>query len=76
MSDETDASNVADLKNKFRVDEGNQQRIGSAIMSDKRKAVFLDKIVNRDRTLMLLIGRAAADRIFVERNGDQPLRLV
>ena len=38
------------------------QRIGPAVVADRREGVLLDQIVDRDRALVLQVGAAAADR--------------
>ena len=48
------------------------QPVGAAaVVIDRREAVLLDQVEDRDRALMLDIGRRAADR-FVELDVDQP----
>ena len=49
------------------------QRVGPAVVADRRERVLLDQIVDRDRALVLDVGAGAADRVLVERHGDEPV---
>src|SRR5437588_11673738 len=50
------------------------QRVRSARMPDRREAVLLDEVVDRDRALVLDVGARATDRAFIEDDGDQAMR--
>ena len=43
-------------------------------MPGRREGILLEQIVDRDLTLVLDVGIGAADRLLVERDGDQALR--
>src|ERR1043165_5731970 len=49
------------------------QRVWSAIIIGRRERILFQEIVDRDRALMLDVGRGAADRAFVERHLDETL---
>jgi hypothetical protein len=49
------------------------QRVGTAVVADRRKDVLLEQIVNRDLALVLDVLVGAADRCLVEGDGDQAL---
>ena len=48
------------------------QRVRAAVVADRREGVLLEQIVDRDRALVLDVRIGAADRSFVEGDGDQP----
>ena len=51
--------------------QGDLQRIGAPVGALDAEGVFLDKIIDRDGALVLLVGTPTPDRGLVECDGDQ-----
>ena len=63
----------ADVEHQPVAVDAQMQRVGTAVVADRREGVLLEQIVDRDRALVLDVRVGAADRFFVERDGDQAL---
>jgi hypothetical protein len=65
-----------DGEDQARFDQRQFQPVGPlAGVADRLEAVLLDQVEDRDRALMLDVGRGAADR-FVQLDVDQPVRVL
>src|ERR1019366_3151767 len=66
---------AGDLQDELGVLQGDSQSIGTGVAARQGEAVFIDQIVDRDLTLVLLVSRAAADRGLVEAHGNAAIAL-
>ncbi len=73
MDDQRGTLFVANFEGKFRIVQSNVQPIRTRILIWKAEAVFFDKIVNSDLPFVFLVGGAAPDRGFIERDRDETI---
>ena len=71
MGDECRPLGAPDLEGKAPLDQSEVDGIRAAVEVRQGEMVALDQVVDRNGPLMLLVGAAAPERGFVERDGDQ-----
>ena len=78
MRDNRRTAFVRNFQNQLGILQSDFQAVRTGVTARQRKTVFIDQIIDRDLTLMLLVRRAAADRGLVEahRNKAVAFRII
>src|SRR5450631_1661293 len=61
-----------DVEHQAVAGDAQMQRERTALQPDRRESIFLQEVVDRDRTLVLDIGAGAADRFLIQRYRREP----
>ena len=64
---------TSDIQAQLSLDQADGQLVGSVFAPGNGKVVDLDQVIDRNGALMLLIGRATAQRRLVERDQNKPV---